>query len=80
MKSRKNRKSGKSRKRRKVGKVEKGLNGCKWLQMVKNGRKWLKMAENGSEMPQQYTVGGRQQTIELTPKQKFHQKLKCHQN
>ena len=41
--------------------------------------------ENGSKMPQQYTIDGRQYTIEMSPKQKFFktemsQKLKCYQN
>ena len=44
--------------------------------MAANCCKWLKMAEeaeNGSKMPQQYTIDGRQYTIEMSPKQKLHQ-------
>ena len=41
--------------------------------MDANGCKWLKMAENGSKMPQKYTVDGRQEIIEMSPKQKFYQ-------
>ena len=49
--------------------------------MAENGCNWLNMAEHGVKMALKCpTVDGRQQTIEMSPKQKKTPKLKCHQN